>query len=394
MKTAIKNVRLVCGGKITPCDIVLENDLICDILPVGSTTELPGTDEGGLYLSHGFIDIHCHGGGGADFMDGTKDSWRCALRLHLEHGTTGMTPTTLSANRAEMLRVFEIYNALKDDMGNGARMLGLHLEGPYFSPSQAGAQDPEHLAKPDTKEALEMLEICPDIVRWSLAPELCGAKEMAKAISERGVLASIGHSDATYSEVVESIPYGFTHITHLYSACSTITRKGGFRRGGVVESAYVLDALTSEIIADGCHLPPELLQMAYRFIGVKRLCLVTDSIRAAGQSDGESIIGSLENGKRIIIEDGVAKMPDRTAFAGSVCTADRLVRNMIKLAGASLPDAIEMMTETPARIIGKSDTVGIVEKGRKADLVLFDENINIKKVWTDGTLRFTSVEEK
>lgn len=392
MKTVISNVKLVQNGGITPCDIVLDGAQICRISLPGSEA-MPGVDGKGLYLSHGFIDIHCHGGGGADFMDGTEEAWRTAARLHLTHGTTCMTPTTLSATREELLRAFEIFYRCRDDIQDGARMLGLHLEGPYFSHSQAGAQDPAHMRDPDPEEAEEMLTACPDIVRWSLAPELPGALEMGRALTERGVLAAIGHSDATYAQVKESMEVGFSHITHLYSACSTITRVSGFRRGGVVEAAYVLDGLTSEIIADGCHLPPELLQMAYRFIGPKRLCLITDAMRAAGQTGGESILGSLENGQRVIIEDGVAKMPDRTSFAGSVCTADRLVRNMVRLAGASLPDAVEKVTATPARIIGKQDVTGLVAPGRKADLVLFDEDIHVKKVWTDGILRYASEEE-
>lgn len=387
MKTVISNVKLVQDGCITPCDIILNDDRIESIEAPGSVN-LPGIDGQGLYLSHGFIDIHCHGGGGADFMDGTEDAWRTAARLHLQHGTTCMTPTTLSATREELMRAFEIFYRCRDDIRDGCRMLGLHLEGPYFSHAQAGAQDPSQMRDPDPEEAAAMLAACPDILRWSLAPELPGALEMGKKLTDLGVLASIGHSDATYAEVKESIGSGFTHITHLYSGCSTITRVGGFRRGGIVESAYVLDELTSEVIADGCHLPAELLQMAYRFIGPKRLCLITDAMRGAGQTSGESILGSLENGQRVIIEDGVAKMPDRKAFAGSVATTDRLVRNMVRLAGATLPDAIEMVTATPARIIGKSNVTGTVAPGRKADLVLFDENINIKTVWTDGIVRF------
>ena len=269
-------------------------------------------------------------------------------------------------------------------------MLGLHLEGPYFSPAQAGAQDPSQLRNPDPAECAEILERCPDILRWSLAPELPGALDLGQELKRRGITAAIGHSDATYSQVVSAVEAGYTHVTHLYSGCSTITRQGGFRRGGVVEAAYVLPQLTSEIIADGCHLPPELLQMAYRFIGPKRLCLVTDAMRAAGQIQGESILGSLSQGQRVIIEDGVAKMLDRTAFAGSVCTADRLVRNMVRLAGATLPEAVEMMTQTPARVIGKQNETGTVAPGRKADLVLFDEDIHIRRVWTDGIERYES----
>lgn len=392
MKTVISNVKLIQDGKITSCDIVLCEDKVDEIAAAGSVS-LSGFSGNGLYLSHGFIDIHCHGGGGADFMDGTIDAWRAAARLHLMHGTTCMTPTTLSATKEELMRAFSIFYQCKDDIQDGARMLGMHLEGPYFSPAQAGAQDPAHLCLPSVEEAGEIFAACPDIVRWSMAPELPGAMETGAFLKQNGVLPSIGHSDANFEQVRKSIQAGFSHITHLYSACSTITREDGFRRGGIVESAYVLDELSSEVIADGCHLPAELLQMAYRFIGPKRLCLITDAMRAAGQTSGKSIIGSLQNGKPVIVEDGVAKLPDRTAFAGSVCTTDRLVRNMIQMAGATLPDAIEMMTTTPARIIGKEDVTGRVEPGRKADLVLFDENINIKTVWTDGVIRFNSMEE-
>ncbi len=389
MRHVIRNVRLVQSGLITPCDVVVNGDRIEDMAPVGQAEPGLAAFEGdGLYLSHGFVDIHLHGGGGADFMDGTEEAWRTAAALHLRHGTTCMTPTTLSASREELLGAFDVFARCKADIGDGARMLGLHLEGPYFSPAQAGAQDPAHLRCPRPEEYEEMLDRCPDILRWSLAPELPGALAMGRELVRRGVTAAIGHSDAAYSQVREAVAAGYTHVTHLYSATSTITRLNGFRRGGIVEAAYLMGALTSEIIADGCHLPPELLQMAYRFIGPRRLALVTDAMRGAGQTSGESILGSLSQGQRVIIEDGVAKMPDRKAFAGSVCTADRLVRNMVTLAGASLPDAIEMITATPARILGLSRVTGTVAPGRKADMVLFDGDIGVRRVWTDGTVRY------
>lgn len=389
MRFGITNVKLVQSGVITPCSLIIQDDRVEELLPAGQMEPgLKSVDGEGLYLSHGFIDIHVHGGGGADFMDGTEDAWRTAAALHLRHGTTCMTPTTLSATTEELMGAFEIFYRCRKDLHNGARLLGLHLEGPYFSPAQSGAQDISQLRNPDPVECAKLLDSCPDIVRWSLAPELPGAMEMGKMLAKRGIVAAIGHSNATFAQVKEAVNSGYSHITHLYSATSSITREGGFRRGGIVEAAYVLPELSSEIIADGCHLPPELLQMAYRFIGPKRLALITDSMRAAGQTSGESILGSLRNGQRVIIEDGVAKMPDRQAFAGSVCTTDRLVRNMVQLAGASLPDAVEMVTATPARIIGKSNITGTVAPGRKADLVLFDENIRVRRVWTDGLLRY------
>ena len=388
-KIIIKNVKLVQDGEIKPAGIVIDGDRIAEITGPDESTGLPEYDGGGLYLSHGFIDIHLHGGGGADFMDGTEEAWRRAARLHLTHGATCITPTMLSATADEIISACQVFKKCREDIGDGARMLGIHLEGPYFSPEQAGAQDPSQLRNPDSREIAEILEKCEGIVRWSMAPELPGALETGRMLTERGIVAAIGHSNATYEEVKKSVEYGFSHITHLYSGCSSITRDHGFRRGGVVESAYLLFSLSSEIIADGCHLPAELLQTAYRFIGKERLCLITDAMRAAGQESGESILGSLSSGQKVIIEDGVAKMPDRQAFAGSVATADRLVRNMIKLAEVPLPDAIEMITVTPAKILGLSDVTGRVAPGRKADLCLFDDNINIKTVFTDGEIKYS-----
>ena len=350
-------------------------------------------DLAGLYVSAGFIDIHVHGGGGHDFMDGTPEAYHGASALHLRHGTTAMVPTTLAASKEELLRSFSVFERCRDGFADGAKLLGLHIEGPYIAKSQCGAQDPRFIREPDPAEYNELLDACPHILRWTIAPELPGAREMGLALLARGVLPSIGHSEADSEAVRAAIPCGYRHVTHLYSAMSTIVRKAGFRHAGIVESAYLYDELSSEIIADGCHLPAPLLQLAYRHIGPQRLVLVTDAMRGAGQTQGESILGSLENGQRVILEDGVAKMPDRTAFAGSICTADRLVRTMVTLAGASLPDAVRMITETPARVLGLSDFYGRVEAGRAADLAVFDHTVRIAMVFKDGAVCFENREE-
>ena len=269
-------------------------------------------DLAGLYVSAGFIDIHVHGGGGHDFMDGTPEAYHGASALHLRHGTTAMVPTTLAASKEELLRSFSVFERCRDGFADGAKLLGLHIEGPYIAKSQCGAQDPRFIREPDPAEYNELLDACPHILRWTIAPELPGAREMGLALLARGVLPSIGHSEADSEAVRAAIPCGYRHVTHLYSAMSTIVRKAGFRHAGIVESAYLYDELSSEIIADGCHLPAPLLQLAYRHIGPQRLVLVTDAMRGAGQTQGESILGSLENGQRVILEDGVAKMPDRT----------------------------------------------------------------------------------
>ena len=391
----IINANLVQSGRIRPSEILINQDRIVEIGPKGAftnTTDCLVLDAGGHYVSHGFIDIHLHGGNGCDFMDATPNTYIGAAAFHASHGTTDMLPTTLAASRKELLKTFEVYDQVKDQR-EGARFLGLHLEGPYVSPQQAGAQDPKYIRRPDPAEYKMLADACPYIVRWTIAPEVEGALQMAEFLRDRGILPSIGHSNATYDQVKEAVKHGFTHVTHLYSGCSTITRKGGFRYPGVIESAYLIDELTVEIIADGCHLPAPLLQMVMRFIGPQRTCLITDASRGAGQPGGESILGSLENGQKVIIEDGVAKLPDRSAFAGSVATCDRLVRTMINMAHVSLPEAIDMMTARPAAIIGKEDVTGTLEKGRLADLIFFDESINILLTMVGGKIIYRKVEK-
>lgn len=389
MITCLKNARLVQDGEVNPCNIVLEGENVRGIIPTCTkTTADIEYDLHGLYVSAGFIDMHVHGGDGHDFMDGTEQAFHAVSAFHLTHGTTAMLPTTLASTTQELLKTFDVFAACKSKFEDSARLLGMHIEGPYIAKSQCGAQDVRFIRSPDAEEYEALLRAGKNILRWTAAPELDGAGLFGDALCRYGILPSIGHSEATYSQVTQAISHGYRHITHLYSATSTIVRQKGFRQAGIVESAYLCDELSSEIIADGCHLPASLLCMAYRFIGPKRLALVTDAMRGAGSDSGFSTLGSLENGQRVIIEDGVAKMPDKTAFAGSICTADRLVRTMLRLAHASLPDAIRMITQTPAEILGISAQFGRISVGHIADIVVFDADINIDKVFTSGVLRY------
>ena len=385
--TLLRGGLLVQDDRITPCDILVNGAFIERMMPPGSGMAADTVyDLRGLYVSAGFLDIQVHGGGGHDFMDGTREAYHGASALHLRHGTTALLPTTLAATREELLRAFAVFESCGGGFPDGAKLLGLHIEGPYIAKSQCGAQDPRFIRDPDPLEYNALLDACPHILRWTIAPELPGALEMGRALVRRGVLPSIGHSEADSEQVRDAISSGYHHVTHLYSAMSTIVRKAGFRHAGIVESAYLYDELSSELIADGCHLPAPLLRLAYRMIGPRRLVLVTDAMRGAGQTEGESILGSLKNGQRVILEDGVAKMPDRTAFAGSICTADRLVRTMVTMAGASLPDAVRMITETPARVLGLDSLFGRAAPGRAADLTVFDHTIRIAMVLKDGAV--------
>lgn len=387
----ITNAKVIDNGVVIPASVFVEDGVIrgVDESSCYSSAGWEIFDAKGLYLSPGFIDIHVHGGGGSDFMDASYHAWNNAINMHLEHGTTSIVPTTLASDIDTLISALEIFNGNRNKFNS--RVLGIHVEGPYISPKHAGAQDIRFIRNPDKNEYERILGICPDIIRWTIAPELPGAMEMGDYLLKRNVLPSIGHSDATSDVVYKAMFHGYTHITHLYSAMSTIVRKDGFRHAGVIESAYMFDRLTSEVISDGCHLPPEMLSMVFRLIGSDRVCLVTDAMRAAGENCRESILGDLKTGQRVIIEDGVAKLKDRSAFAGSIATADRLVRTVTNDCGVTLAEAVKMMTLIPARILGKEREIGSVKTGYKADLILFDRNINIKLVMVDGKIRYKVV---
>lgn len=341
-------------------------------------------DAQGQYISPGFIDMHIHGGGGYDFMDGTTEAFLQIAEIHARHGTTAMLPTTLSCEKTDLLLTLEAYEKANRINTKGACFLGMHLEGPYFAMSQRGAQDPKYIRNPDPAEYQEILENYSFIKRWSAAPELPGAIAFGKEVRAKNILLAIAHTDAIYEEVVEGFAHGYSLATHFYSAMSGVTRRNAFRYAGVIEAAYLIEEMDVEIIADGVHLPAPLLQLVHKIKGPRRTALITDAMRAAGMPEGESILGSVQNGTRVIVEDGVAKLPDRTAFAGSVATADRLVRTMVQIAGISLLDTIQMITQTPARIMGIQNQKGALQVGMDADIVLFDENIQIGMTMVNG----------
>ena len=369
---------LISDGKITA---VSEGNLVA--------ADAIAIDARGKFVAPGFIDIHVHGGGGHDFMDGNETAFLKIAEAHAKHGTTAMLPTTLTSEKEGLLDTLTMYEAATKKNINGAQFLGMHLEGPYFAMSQRGAQDPRYIRDPNPEEYTAVIAHSSSIRRWSAAPELKGAIEFGRYLRKHGILAALAHTDAIYEEVVEAFDNGYTLATHLYSGMSGVTRRNAFRFAGVVESAFVIDEMDVEIIADGVHLPAPLLKLVYKIKGADRTALITDAMRAAGMPPGKSVLGNLKTGLPVIVEDDVAKLPDRTAFAGSVATADRLVRNMMRLADVPLIDAVRMMTSTPARIIGVSDHKGSIAQGKDADLVIFDENINIQTTIIGGKVVYS-----
>lgn len=387
-------LKITNGNIITPFryirngTVVIENGVILGVHE--GDIDFPDAtvvDAGGNYIAPGFIDLHIHGGGGHDFMDGSEEAFLRIAETHAQYGTTAMVPTTLTSEKEDLLETLDLYEKANANNVKGAQFLGMHLEGPYFALSQRGAQDPRYIRNPDPKEYEEVLAYSSSITRWSAAPELPGAIDFGKRLREKGILAAVAHTDAIYEEVLDAYENGYTLATHLYSAMSGVTRRNAFRYAGTIESAFLLD-MDVEIIADGVHLPAPLLKLIYKIKGADRIALITDAMRGAGMPEGESTLGSLKNGLKVIIEDGVAKLPDRTSFAGSVSTADRLVRTMIKMADVSLLDSIRMITLTPARIMGVDKNKGSLVAGKDADIVIFDEDIRVKKTIVKGRIIF------
>lgn len=364
---------LVEGGKISY--------VTQEIVNVEDAVEI---DAGGNYVSPGFIDIHVHGGGGHDFMDGSEEAFLKIAETHAIFGTTGLMPTTLTSELDELYHTLDLYKQADRNNVKGAQFLGMHLEGPYFSMAQRGAQDPRYIHNPDPKEYMEILSRSNDIKRWSAAPELEGAIEFAHQLRAKNILVAMAHTDAIYEEALVAFEAGYTLATHFYSCMSGVSRRECFRYAGVIETAYLIDEMDVEIIADGIHLPAPLLKLIYKIKGPDRIALITDSMRAAGMPPGESILGSKHNGLKVIVEDGVAKLPDRTSFAGSVATCDRLVRNMIKMADVPLLEAVKMASLTPANILGIASSKGSLVKGKDADIVIFDEDIRVSTTIVGG----------
>lgn len=395
------NLKIYNGNIVTPNRIIPGGTLLIGNGKITAVSaedmDAPGAvaiDAEGKYIAPGFIDIHVHGGGGHDFMDGSVDAFLEIARTHARYGTTAMVPTTLTCEKEDLLHTLAIYEQAHAQNRNGSQFLGMHIEGPYFAMSQRGAQDKRYIRKPDPAEYREILSISNVISRWSAAPELEGALEFGRYLRSKGVLAAVAHTDAIYEEVLEAYEQGYSLITHLYSAMSGVTRRNAFRYAGVIESAYLIDGMDVEIIADGIHLPPPLMKLVYKLKGPARTALITDAMRASGMPPGESMLGHYRSGTKVIVEDGVAKLPDRSAFAGSVATADRLVYNMISMAGVPLTDAVTMITATPANIMGVSAHKGSLVPGRDADVVIFDEQINIDTTIVNGRIVYSRYPQK
>jgi len=373
----IKSNRIIQGDRIIKGYVYYEGDKITEV----SQNELAFDfeyDAGDLYVAPGFIDMHTHGGGGYSF-DGSEEDIVNACNFHLKHGTTSICPTISAAPIDYM---YECGKRIKNVMEKGdanSNILGSHFEGPYLSTAQCGAQSTDYIVPPKKEDYSKVIKnLGNSIKRWTYAPENDKMSEFCAYLKEHNILPSAGHTDAIYDDMKSAKQKGLNLVTHFYSCTSTITRDHGFRRLGVIETAYLEDDFYVEIIADGKHLPPELIKLILKIKGCDKVALCTDSLHLAGTNQTHGFMQSTE----YIIEDGVCKLSDRSAFAGSIATADRLVRVMTQDVGVSICDAVKMITKVPAEILGINK--GELKKGKDADIVVFDDNININKVLIMG----------
>ena len=354
----------------------------CDLAVIGAKL----VDVKGMYVVPGGVEIHAHGGGGRDFMEGCEEAFRKAAATHMQYGTTSIFPTLSSSTVPMIEAAAETCTKLMAEPNSP--ILGLHLEGHYFNMKMAGGQMPENIKNPDPNEYIPIVEKWDCIKRWDAAPELPGAIQFGKYITAKGILASVGHTQAEYEDINAAFEAGYTHATHFYNAMPGFHKRREYKYEGTVESIYLMDDMTVEVVADGIHVPPTILRLVYRIKGVERTCLITDALACAASDSKEAF------DPRVIIEDGVCKLADRSALAGSVATMDRLIRTMVQKAEIPLADAIRMASETPARIMGVSDRKGSLQKGKDADILVLDDNLNVRAVWAMGQLVVDKLENK
>ena len=370
----INNCNIIYLNNIEKGSVLIANGKIKEINPTSFENE-EIIDACGLYLSPGFIDVHIHGAGGYDTMDGTFHAINEISKTILKHGTTSFTPTTMTVATSDINKSMQVIKEAKEKGTDGAIVLGAHLEGPFINPKAIGAQNPNFLIPPTLENYNTMVKGAEDaVVSITIAPEIEGAKELIKELSKKGIICSIGHTKASYEEAMEGIACGCKHSTHLFNAMTSFSH----REPGVVGAIFDSE-ITTETISDGIHISYPSLRIAYKQKTSDKVLLVTDAMMACSMPDGMYTLG----GQDVIVKDGAARLLSGS-LAGSILTLDKAVYNVYHNVGYPLHEVVKMATFNPARHCNVEDRKGLIKEGYDADLILFDEDINIKKVIVSG----------
>lgn len=347
-----------------------------------------GVDCAGKYISAGFIDIHTHGGYGADFMDATSEAFDDVLRFHTDNGTTTLLPTSVTAPVSSIIEFIKVARAYKNTQKNYAKIFGVHLEGPYLSLKNKGAQKEDFLLDPKKDDYSFILENKDIVKTVTISPELDVDGEMTKTLTENDIIVCGGHDDGIYPEFIPSINNGLKHLTHLYCAMSDVRFKDGKRDVGLREYGLIDDNLSAEIIADNRHIPKELARLIFKCKGREKLVVVSDALRCSGMpADGKLYrLGKIddETAQLFKVSDGVAVLADGTRYAGSITPVHKMVKNLIS-AGIDIVDAFRCATCNPADVISAKN-IGRVRESFKADLLVLNEELEIEQIYLEGNL--------
>jgi len=369
--SVVREALLIGGGKILAC-------------PYRGTPpeDAQMYDARGGYVLPAFIELHAHGGGGADFVDCTRESFDTVMQTHLRRGVTLLCPTLAACGWD---RVEEFLRLAAEH--SSPMMAGVHLEGPFLSLEMSGAQNRGCIIHPTARHADVLCGYASLLSCITAAPEEEGVLALAERMTACGVAMSVGHSNADADMFRRAAEAGFSRVTHLYSSTSRRTKYGSYVVGGIEEAALLDDRFTVELIGDGHHVCRESFLLTQKCKGTDGVCLVSDAMRAAGYTeDGESWLGEIKPENRVILEDGVAKLPDRSSFAGSLVTGDMMVQALCGRYGLPLPMISRMMSAVPARLLGIADRRGTIAEGLAAELVVLDPQYRTQAVFSCGEI--------
>ena len=380
--TVVRNGRVITPFKMIENGIVIFEDKKITAVGRKDEIEVPSgariINASQKMVTPGFINIHVHGGKGRSAMDASTEAVNELAKFEANHGTTAFLPATISASQKKLVDAAKAVRVAMEKGTEGAEILGMHLEGPYISIKKRGGQDPDFIRPPSLDELREILKASNQKVKIvTLAPEVDGAEKLIDELRNLGIVASMGHSNATYSEALNAIKHGIGHATHVFNGM----RSFHHREPGVLGAVLLHDEVTAELISDGVHVHPAAMKLLTRVKGSNSVILVTDAIRAAGMPDGEYKLGK----QNVIVKNGICRLVSGE-LAGSTLTMDVAVRNMVELVGASLQEAVMMATINPARVIGIEDRKGSIEPGKYADLVILDEKLNVYSTILKGKI--------